>query len=68
MPEQTQSLHQSIETLLLAMQQQVQAHLQLTAAINRLAASNGMLVQAMAEGEGVDDQRIPSVGLNGRPL
>lgn len=38
-------------------------------AINRLAQSNEMLVQAMAEGEGIEpEDRPPTVGLNGRPL
>ena len=41
-----------------------------TEAINRLAMSNEMLVlQAMAEGEGMDaEDRPATVGLNGRPL
>lgn len=40
-----------------------------TEAINRLAQSNEMLVQAMAEGEGMDPEDRPiTVGLNGRPL
>lgn len=40
-----------------------------SAAINRLAQSNEMLVQAMADSEGMDlEDRVPSVGLNGRPL
>lgn len=40
-----------------------------SAAINRLAQSNEMLVQAMAEGEGMDPEDRPAtVGLNGRPL
>lgn len=40
-----------------------------TDAINRLAQSNEMLVQAMAEGEGIEpEDRPPTVGLNGRPL
>lgn len=61
MSEPDQSLNLNIAKLIQAM------HLQ-TQSISRLAASNEMLVQAMAESEGVDDQRIPSVGLNGRPL
>lgn len=38
-------------------------------AINRLAASNEALVQAMAEAEGVEPEDVPAkVGLNGRQL
>lgn len=40
-----------------------------TEAINRLAQSNEMLVQAMADSEGMDPEDRPvTVGLNGRPL
>lgn len=54
-------LHHNLDPLIGAITKQTQA-------INRLATSNEMLVLAMAESEGVDEQRIPSVGLNGRPL
>lgn len=40
-----------------------------TDAINRLAASNEALVQAMAEADDIDTDEVPrTVGLNGRPL
>lgn len=64
MSEPDQSLHLNIAKLVQAM------HLQ-TQAINRLAASNEALVQAMAEAEGSDTGDVPTLparGLNGRPL
>ena len=40
-----------------------------TEALNRLAASNEALVEAMTDSEGMDpEDRPPTVGLNGRPL
>jgi hypothetical protein len=39
-----------------------------TAAINRLAQSNEMLVQAMAEGDGMDDDRPATQYLDGSPV
>lgn len=44
----------------------LEALTQQTAAINRLAASNEMLVQAMAEDQGMDDPE-PTTYLSGRP-
>lgn len=56
------SVHHDLTPLVQAIGNQV-------AAINRLAASNEALVQAMAESEGVDtDDMAPRVGLNGRAL
>lgn len=62
MSEPDQSLNLNIAKLIQAMYLQTQA-------INRLAASNEALVQAMAEVEGTaDPDAAPRVGLNGRPL
>jgi hypothetical protein len=60
MSEQEHRCCLGLSTLVQALQQQ-------TAAINRMAASNEALVQAMAEAEPVDPDVWPVLGLDGRP-
>lgn len=40
----------------------------LTLAIRQLAQSNEALIQAMAEGDGMDDSGAPEVYMDGRPV
>ena len=63
------ALIQSIASLVNSMGSAQVAMADLIQSINRFAQSNEMLVQAMAEGEGMDPEDRPiTVGLNGRPL
>ena len=57
-------MNEHVESLLVELIETMQ---QQTEAINALAASNQMLVQAMAESDG-DDNEVQTHGLDGKPL